>query len=363
MAEYTVFYIPLSELSITNPTGPFGGSSGKLFPDADIANSLAANAVNRGRFVWGGQGGYALRVSDDDGNFNDDSDSGQRIATSAEGFPAGTPVELQYGYIMDGSDGSELTIYTVAFNNLNGGNQTVYGIVANKEIVPGVTYTVRPSGYYHIVNPSYDSIYCFTAGVMIDTPQGPVRVESLNVGDLVLTRDHGAQPLRWIGRRRLGGAELAAAPNLRPIRIAAGAIAPGVPDADLVVSPQHRVLVRSQIAQRMFGTNEVLVAAKQLCALDGIDCADDLPEVEYIHLLFDRHEVVISNGAETESLYTGAEAMRAVGPAAQAEIFTLFPELRHRDDALPAARVLVPGRMGRKLASRHAQNRRPLICA
>src|SRR5690606_24870473 len=115
--------------------------------------------------------------------------------------------------------------------------------------------------------------------------------------------------------------------KLRPIRIRAGALGNGTPSSDLVLSPQHRVLVRSRIAQKMFGATEVLVAARQLLLLDGIDIATDLTEVEYFHMLFDRHEVVISNGALTESLYTGAQALQAVGKAARDEIFTLFPQL------------------------------------
>ena len=94
---------------------------------------------------------------------------------------------------------------------------------------------------------------------------------TLAEGDLVRTLDHGLQPVRWVGARRLSAAELAAAEKLRPIRIRAGALGPGTPRADLLVSPQHRVLVRSRIAQRMFGTDEVLVAAKQLLQIDGID--------------------------------------------------------------------------------------------
>lgn len=73
----------------------------------------------------------------------------------------------------------------------------------------------------------------------------------------------------------------------------------GIPDRDLLVSPQHRVLVRSAIAQRMFGSSEVLVAAKQLLQLPGISLAEDVAGVSYVHLLFDRHEIVVSNGAET----------------------------------------------------------------
>lgn len=203
-------------------------------------------------------------------------------------------------------------------------------------------------------------VVCFGADALIETDRGPDPAGRLAVGDLVHTRDAGLQPIRWIGSSRLSAAQLAANPRLRPIRIRAGALGDGLPSTDLVVSPQHRVLVRSRIAQKMFGTDEVLVAAKQLCQLDGIDIAEDLDSVTYVHFLFDDHQIVFSNGAETESLFTGDVALNSVGPAALEEILTLFPELR--TGAVPApARVLASGRMGRKMATRHLQNQRALV--
>ncbi|MDB6179652.1 Hint domain-containing protein [Paracoccus sp. Z330] len=207
------------------------------------------------------------------------------------------------------------------------------------------------------------TIPCFGRGTMIDTPRGAVPIETLSIGDHVITRDHGAQPLRWIGSKALDVTTLMLHDNLRPIRIAAGALGARTPSSDLLVSPQHRMLIRSRIAQRMFGTTEVLVAAKQLLELPGVEIARDLVEVEYFHILFERHEVVIANGAETESLYTGAEALKAVGPAAIEEIFAIFPELRDAERPAPAARILVPGRMGRKLAERHHRNGQKLVSA
>lgn len=204
---------------------------------------------------------------------------------------------------------------------------------------------------------------CFAKGTLIETDRGPIAVEGLKTGDLVVTRDAGLQPIRWIGSRKLGRRVLEGNAKLRPIRIRAGALGENTPSKDLLVSPQHRVLVRSKAAQRMFGTDEVLVAARQLLLVDGIDIADDLTEVEYFHFLFDDHQVVISNGAETESLYTGPQALRSVGPAALEEIFVIFPELRDRDPAErpQGARMLLSGRQGRRLAHRHAQHARPLV--
>ena len=202
-------------------------------------------------------------------------------------------------------------------------------------------------------------IPCFCRGTLIATNRGEVPVEQLKVADLIVTRDHGLRPLRWIGSRVLDEVDLATAPRLRPIRIRAGALGHDLPSRDLLVSPQHRILVRSAIAQRMFGCAEVLVAAKQLLQIEGFEQVE-ASEVEYFHLLFDAHEIVRSNGAETESLYTGTQALRAVGTAARDEILTLFPQLR--DTPCAAARPLIPGARARQLAQRHARNGKDLIC-
>lgn len=225
------------------------------------------------------------------------------------------------------------------------------------------TYIVRPSGelvfsesipsgaIVESANFIVDGIPCFTRGTMIETEHGPIAIELLRAGDLIRTRDNGLQPIRWIGSRLLDSRDLSHNDHLRPIRIKAGALGEGLPAQDLLVSPQHRILLRSEIARQMFGAEEVLVAAKQLLSLNGFERATELTEVEYFHLLFDRHEIVIANGAETESLYTGAQALKSLGSAAREEVFALFPELAS-DTHLPAsARTLLTGRQSKELAA------------
>lgn len=225
-----------------------------------------------------------------------------------------------------------------------------------------ITYTVDDgAGTTDVGFVQVDVITCFTRGTLIETDRGLAAIEGLQPGDMVLTRDDGYQSIRWIGSVRLCERQLARAPNLRPIRIKAGALSENMPFQDLLVSPQHRVLVRSKIAQRMFDAPEVLVAAKQLVRLDGIDVAADVEAVEYFHMLFDRHEVVFSNGAETESLYTGVQALRSVGEAARDEIFTLFPELLDSSYQPVPARPIASGQMGYQLAARHQKNNRALV--
>lgn len=196
------------------------------------------------------------------------------------------------------------------------------------------------------------TVPCFVAGTLITTPLGLRMVQTIAPGDLVETLDHGARPVRWVGIRRLCSSDLMAAPSLRPIRIARGALGSGRPTADLLVSPQHRVLIRSRIARRMFDAGEVLVAARQLLSLPGITQDTAAHTVTYVHLLFDRHELILANGAAAESLFTGPEALKSIGAAAQDEIFALFPSLRTPQ----AARFLVPAKAARELAFRHQRN-------
>ncbi len=163
-----------------------------------------------------------------------------------------------------------------------------------------------------------DIVPCFVAGTLIDTPGGPVPVETLTPGDMVLTRDSGPQPLRWIGRRTVP-----ARGDLAPIRIAAGTFG----DHDtLMVSPQHRVLVRDGLAELLFGEPEVLVAAKHLVN-DRTVLRRPGGLVSYVHLLFDRHEIVFSAGLPTESFQPGPQACAAFAEDAMAELCRIFPEL------------------------------------
>ena len=236
----------------------------------------------------------------------------------------------------------------------NGGDSKVIsaGPIASVELICPVRDC--DNDYDYCRPEDWNPVPCFTAGVRLATAKGQRPVEKLSVGDLVQTADNGLQPVRWIGSRTLDAVDLAASPNLRPIRIRKGALGDRLPKRDLLVSPQHRMMVRSAIAQKLFGADEVLVAAKHLLSLEGVEVALDVAEITYVHVLFDRHEVVYAEGAQSESLYTGEQALRAVGAAARAEIFALFPELAGRAEPAPGARKFLNGRQGRDLAARHA---------
>ncbi|MCJ8139405.1 Hint domain-containing protein [Falsirhodobacter halotolerans] len=199
-------------------------------------------------------------------------------------------------------------------------------------------------------------ITCFAGDTLIATERGDVRARDLSAGDKVWTVDNGLQEITWVGLTTISARRLDLDRRIRPIRIKAGALGNDMPERDLLVSPQHRVLVQSKYAQLMFGMNEVLIAAKHLVLLDGIDIADDIGSVDYVHFLLGQHEIVLADGARCESMFTGPEALKSVPQDARDEIMTLFPELAEMDYRPVPARRMLSGKMSRTVISRHVQH-------
>lgn len=155
---------------------------------------------------------------------------------------------------------------------------------------------------------------------MITVPNGTVPIERLRVGDMVQTLDHGPQPIAWIGTRHLTYADLLAFPKLRPIHIRAGALGNS---HDMLVSPQHGMMVTQNTEAPQ------LARAIHLARNGGpgFRIAQGVREVTYYHLMFERHEVIIADGAPSESFYPGPMALGALGKAEQREIAHIFPAL------------------------------------
>ncbi|HKL55694.1 MAG: Hint domain-containing protein [Roseovarius sp.] len=206
------------------------------------------------------------------------------------------------------------------------------------------------------------NIVCFCAGTMIRLGNGSeIRVEDLKPGNQVATVDRGVQTVRWAGQRTLSVPTMLRHPRLRPIVIPAGALGLGVPERDLHVSPQHRVLLRSRIARRMFDADEVLVAAKHLVGMNGIRTDHTTWKVTYVHLLLDRHEILLANGAPCESLFLGPQSQRSLGPDVMDEIEMIFGGIPDVAVSREAARPFIPGRRARQLVTRHQRNGKCLL--
>jgi len=271
----------------------------------------------------------------------------------------------------DSGSENNLDVTFITVSNLSDGSDVRYFIIPNdsygdmnvQSIQTGDLFSVLFNDSKTISTVDNDiNIVCFARGTLIEVANNcQVPVEDLKQGDWVMTADHGMNEIKWIGVSKIAKQMLALHPNLRPIRIKKGALGCSTPARDLYVSPQHRILVRSKIAQRMFDEPEVLVAAKHLIELAGIDIVEDAKDVEYYHILLDNHEILVANGAACESLYLGAEALKSIDLESKKEILQVFPEISEWGDNLLSSRKLVLGRHGRKLATRHKKNSQRLI--
>ena len=196
-----------------------------------------------------------------------------------------------------------------------------------------------------------DFMACFVNGTRIATPRGPRAIETLNLGDLVITADHGPQPIRWISRRRIGVTAQVTNPSRRPVEIAAGALGQGLPTRPLRVSQLHAMAIRSAIAERMTGQAEVLLRANRLCTAPGIVTTAQFRPLELLHLQFDRHEIIFAEGAPSESLQASTAARLKDGCPDEP---TSLPEEA-------TARLILQGARAARLVARHRKNAQPFL--
>ncbi|MBU2992238.1 Hint domain-containing protein [Octadecabacter sp. 1_MG-2023] len=182
---------------------------------------------------------------------------------------------------------------------------------------------------------------CFAAGTLIETERGMTAVQDIQVGDLVRTLDNGLQSVRWRGSRSTPALDKRA-----PIRFAAGAIGN---ERELLVSPQHKILLTGWRAELYFGEDEVLVAAAHLVNADTIHRAPRR-HIDYHHMMFDAHEIVLAEGIPTESFYPGEYILQ--DSDLHDEVTALFPEMIGTTDAAwTFARPVMHGREAKVLCS------------
>lgn len=278
-------------------------------------------------------------VNDNDANF-DDNDSGQTLfgAQRINGvtYASGTVVEAEYSLILTNpATGQTWRVIGYNVNNSNPSYATIEGLAFVGPVSgwPPVGVALRvtsaaegpgggsaPTAFASYVTPA-----CFTPGTRIATPDGPRAIERLCPGDLVNTMGYGPQPLLFLASTHVPFDRLLREPHLCPVRIPKGAFGPARPDRDMILSPQHRMIVRGARCQLYFGTPEVLVAAKDLPQSQAVSMDDLAGGVIYLHLAFATHQIVLSDGVESESFLIGPEVFAGAPHAVQDELRALFP--------------------------------------
>ena len=354
------------DFSLTVADGaPAGGSTG-LDPASWVVVEPGDTAVAEAADDIVQIGGGALVFS------GGDTPTTGSVEQTVTGLPIGKSATFSADY---GENGGGQDV-SVLFEVIDGSGTVVFSQTATTTSTVSFSFTTAASTYTiritdnsptagidrdaTVDNVSFD-VACFASGTLIGTPNGSIPIESLEIGQLVNTADHGPQPIRWIGSNKLDADTLSQRQNLLPILIPAGALGLDSPKTNLIVSPQHRILLKSRIAERIFDCREVFVAAKKLVGQSGIRIMDEITQIAYYHLLFDNHEVVWSNGAQSESLFTGPMALNTLGQDAISELKLLFPQLDLTGETSLPARLIPRGKNLIGLLERHSRNLQPLV--
>ena len=274
-------------------------------------------------FLFTAGGGTTVTLDDNGGDpdvFEDD-DSANHIIVDGGGIVAnGTPVEAESTILISALDaaGNETgPIITITVLSQNGITGDVFGFATDLPLEDGVSYV--KTGGDNIGSIAFTNfITCFANGTMIQTIDGPVPVEQITVGQMVWTQHNGYQMVRWTG-----STQVLASGKMAPVVFAPGSINN---ETQLVVSQEHRMHINTFQCEFLFGQNEILVAAKHLCGLPGVSVRSG-GTITYNHLMFDQHEIIMSNGVLSESFFLSETSLSGVTADHKAELLSLFPSL------------------------------------
>ena len=291
-----------------------------------------------------------------DRNRNEDGDDRNQFGTLTDlngNYISGgsnTTVYSEFQYELTASDGTQITVYYMEMDsnpNSTSGDGIFIGYLPSAPLVPGVTYTYSSANTVSGNSPQYDDIegaICFSSSSYIQTDEAIVQISELEPGMRIRTRDNGFQKLLWVYKRVISESEMAENPCLRPVKIKADAFGPGKPRRDMRLSQQHRLLHSDQNNEILFAQSHLLVPAKGLINDDTIAIDHEVSTIEYVHLLFDAHQIVYVDGIEAESFALGKWSYDSLTEEAREEINTIFPELssdvmKHFETAYPTLTV------------------------
>lgn len=277
-----------------NDTTIQGGSTGTINYGAHTS-SAPANGV-----TYNVQHGapYVINAVSSRGTFGD----GDQVTIT---LTTNKPVEENGGSTLTLSNGATATLQP----QLSTGTKLVYfynvqaGADGNTRdlTVTGVTGVVDAKGAIlsYIGNPSHiTTIICFMPGTLIRTPDGEQTIESLTAGDLVLTSEGDAQPVLWIGRQTVSTV-FADPLRVLPVRITEGALDDNLPVRDLLVSPDHALLV-----------DGVLIQAGALVNGTTIRRESNVPVTfTYYHVELADHALILAEGVPAETFVDNVDRM------------------------------------------------------
>jgi hypothetical protein len=270
--------------AIIESGGVLSGDDGSTINDTVIDSGGLLDLVTGG--AGSGTIGFGPVVGDPVGGTLEIDDT-TPLAATVTGFAAGDTIDLTA--VPDDPDGSANLVAGNVLDVIEGGNTYTF------QFDPSQNFTDE---YFHLAPDvagtgtaiTENSTPCYCPGTLIQTDRGEVRVEALAIGDTVMTRSGALRPVKWIGRRSYGGRFVLGRKDILPICIKAGALEENVPRRDLWISPHHAMYL-----------DGVLIEAKDLVNGVSIIQAERVEKVEYIHIELESHDVIIVEGALSET--------------------------------------------------------------
>ena len=327
MTIYTLPVFDMSWITTSNPAG-FDDNGGFQFVHGVDTVTILSGAVSND-----------LSIADlNDDTFDDDQGAAQVLngAQAVNGVihPDGTIIEAEY--VLEVKDAAG-TSYGLQFVSLYNDATTIHGFTVQGPQPPRDTPLTIANNYdavigylqYATATPA-----CFDATTLFETERGPVPAARLHRGDKLLLAGGGSAELRLCLRRRV---PFEAADRDGPVRLRAGALGPGRPARDLVLSPQHRVFLPEL---------DALVPARGLLGLPRIGLLPGSGQVTYVHLVTTRHVLLRAEGLDCESFWPGPVAMAGLPPGVASRVRGIMGQ-----HPVPAARFLSVGEARRRLAA------------
>jgi hypothetical protein len=270
----------------------FNAASGTLLVDAAETYSGGTTIAN----------GSTLEIGAGDAAGSGDitfSGTGNTLRIDGTTMPSNTIVGMAPGNTID--------LAGIAYDSTGTGSADLVGnqlqITENGQTYDLILSGIPAGEYFHLApdqgigagtNITESSVACYCRGTLIATTDGERPVETLEIGDDVVTASGAARPIKWIGKRSYGGRFLMGRKDILPICFKAGSLGNDVPRRDLWISPHHAMFFENE-------TGGVLIEAKDVVNGASIVQAEDVDSVEYFHIELETHDVIIAEGAWSET--------------------------------------------------------------
>lgn len=166
---------------------------------------------------------------------------------------------------------------------------------------------------------------------LLRTPCGPRRADAIRIGDLIVTRDHGLQPVRLIWQRTISATDFVAVPKNAPVTLHPRAIGPMMPQRSVTLGPASQVLVPGYQVACDEALKGGLIEARRIAGTSDLGFFDrDAQDVPLFNFVFDKHEVIVASGLAVTSFLPSGRMIEQLEDTIGHDLLRRFPVLKKK---------------------------------